>query len=129
MLRRKYTSQNIIKIQWFCKILSNWDFLNEFCTWLLWFMVWSWIKFSIWSLLQSIVLIWSAVNHRIQSLIFVEIKVVILFLKLVILKFAINHLSALLEAIIEAAIIFQGWVKVVIHDFFNSNYGGLMRHK
>ena len=78
---------------------------------------------------QSIVLIWSAVNHRIQSYIFVKIKVVILFLKLVVLKFAINHRSALLEAIIEAAIIFQGWVKVVIHDFFNSNYGGLMRHK
>ena len=58
-----------------------------------------------------------------------KINVVILFLKLVVLKFAINHLSALLEAIIEAAIIFQGWVKVVIHDFFNSNYGGLMRHK
>ena len=80
-------------------------------------------------LLQSILLIWSAVNHRIQSYIFVKIKVVILFLKLVVLKFAINHFSALLEAIIEAAIIFQGWVKVVIHDFFNSNYGGLMRHK
>ena len=38
----------------------------------------------------------------------VKIKVVILFLKLVVLKFAINHLSALLEAIIEAAIIFSG---------------------
>jgi hypothetical protein len=109
MLRRKYIL--ILKYQNFCDLWSEVELNFQFGP----------------SSMHRFNLVSSYPSNTV--LVFVKIKVVILFLKLIVLKFAINHFSALLEAIIEAAIIFQGWVKVVKHDFFNSNYGGLMRHK